>query len=1178
MSARKFRESMSLKREKSIISQSDDNEEQPEDPFGYEDEPQQKLSSMSFGSSNKLAIKINPFLQTKIVAELIESIQPNTWYNIPPPVVKSITSLCEIIKVLEKRFLDTNSLQTEKQSKQTNNIRKLEKALHDKEQNLNRSIESVQRLLTDKILKLNSDANLKIELAEARFEELTAKVQRDRELVDTRLSRIDDSIVIKKWVENLFVTHKFEINNRVDHVENYSKKAIEKIYLENLTIPGYVGNKEKFQNLRDYISNQHEAVQKSFIDLETRTVNYFHRDVQKLSVNTQLELGKLREFMNLEFTNSKLKQQEFQDKSKLELDDKLQQVIDNLEKVEKSLDTDIFEAHERIDQISKTLESDDWMKKFEKKFDDLNKMKEQINYEIKQSEQRTRKKLDDSNKEFQTRIKKQIDQISKVRESSFALSQPKKSNADDKTSSYSPRNPSTKQSISPKPVQVGQTNLDKAKNDSKERRNTILLSQQERLSQLQEYAARTKDSSQDSNPKAQKLLKKDLSKMPKHFVDEIEKLIDAKLNKFKPQEPQSINFKANSQSRYSKKASESLSMQEGQNFMIGFQAQKNQNFLTNRQSDKISIKSLNNQVENTVQGLNLRKQFLSTQQNFSQHVQKNKSVNKSSQLNLDKNRYNSNYGIGSYHLPQTEEQLQEESQQKLIFTPQNHNHQQSLEFQESLHQSEKINKSTDKVSFIKGNSKNVFSDKNKSSGLQTGTNKSKVQQNQEALQDSFEMLQNEFYQSFDKINPNQTQNNQQIDSLQNQVKSRQSSHEAKRPQSKNRDQFMNFTQNNARTIQKYEQDVKNTFRIPPILGNSTNTNRQRVNLASSLHGLNNGIAFGDQSSRNTINQSVSIDNSATNRIINNIQYQNGILVNNNYSNRRNDLNRSYNLTMNSSSDYPVKDVKFEGVQLTTYEWPTQQNVKALLYFLPAYGDYCQNYGGFFKPFAQAGIRVLAMDRRGFGLSQGKRGQISERLYEDQWNHVDQGTFLRGFQQNIPKFIIGHSQGALIATRMLQQRPGFFTGCILLSPFYDFSHKIGTLQLAKIKAQSMIKQSLVIDLKNNKDQEMGELFKYLSESDKFTYYRWQAQNVLALLYDQEQVQENMKSIDTPTLMIIGGKDSNTNPQLQKDTFEKIPIQDKKLIEYKDDDHFLLWYDGVQQKVQEDSLKWLQSRFK
>jgi len=42
---------------------------------------------------------------------------------------------------------------------------------------------------------------LALEVSDQRFEDIKSKVQGDREFVDTRLSRIDDSIVIKTWMQ-----------------------------------------------------------------------------------------------------------------------------------------------------------------------------------------------------------------------------------------------------------------------------------------------------------------------------------------------------------------------------------------------------------------------------------------------------------------------------------------------------------------------------------------------------------------------------------------------------------------------------------------------------------------------------------------------------------------------------------------------------------------------------------------------------------------------------------------------------------------------------------------------------------------------------------------------------------------------------------------------------------------
>lgn len=106
------------------------------------------------------------------------------------------------------------------------------------------------------MLKLVSDANLKIDLVESRFEELNSKVQKDREFLDTRLSRIDDSAVIKKWVENLLVTLKYETSLQIDNLEKHSKQVFETIWKENLLIPGLIGEREQFRNMSEYIINE----------------------------------------------------------------------------------------------------------------------------------------------------------------------------------------------------------------------------------------------------------------------------------------------------------------------------------------------------------------------------------------------------------------------------------------------------------------------------------------------------------------------------------------------------------------------------------------------------------------------------------------------------------------------------------------------------------------------------------------------------------------------------------------------------------------------------------------------------------------------------------------------------------------------------------------------------------
>jgi acylglycerol lipase len=127
-----------------------------------------------------------------------------------------------------------------------------------------------------------------------------------------------------------------------------------------------------------------------------------------------------------------------------------------------------------------------------------------------------------------------------------------------------------------------------------------------------------------------------------------------------------------------------------------------------------------------------------------------------------------------------------------------------------------------------------------------------------------------------------------------------------------------------------------------------------------------------------------------------------------------------------SFEYKVKDLHSnELIKLTTYEYPSKGEAKAVLFYLTGYGDYCENYGYFFDKFAEAGIHVYAFDRRGFGNSEGQRGEIGEKLYEDHWGFFARALEHGNHNKNIPKYLYGYSFGGLIATRLCEQKPGYF---------------------------------------------------------------------------------------------------------------------------------------------------------
>ena len=59
--------------------------------------------------------------------------------------------------------------------------------------------------------------------------------------------------------------------------------------------------------------------------------------------------------------------------------------------------------------------------------------------------------------------------------------------------------------------------------------------------------------------------------------------------------------------------------------------------------------------------------------------------------------------------------------------------------------------------------------------------------------------------------------------------------------------------------------------------------------------------------------------------------------------------------------------------------------------------------------------------------------------------------MRGHHHNTPKFIVGHSLGALYAMRICMKRPDFFHGCIAINPLLDFKEKPNSLTMAYLRS-------------------------------------------------------------------------------------------------------------------------------
>jgi alpha-beta hydrolase superfamily lysophospholipase len=108
--------------------------------------------------------------------------------------------------------------------------------------------------------------------------------------------------------------------------------------------------------------------------------------------------------------------------------------------------------------------------------------------------------------------------------------------------------------------------------------------------------------------------------------------------------------------------------------------------------------------------------------------------------------------------------------------------------------------------------------------------------------------------------------------------------------------------------------------------------------------------------------------------------------------------------------------------------------RASLLVVHGLSEHSGRYEEFGHALAESGINVYALDLRGHGASEGRRGHV-ERFDHylqdlDRFRSEIQGTT----ESDLPLFVLGHSMGGLIVARYIEEYESPFQGAIITSPW------------------------------------------------------------------------------------------------------------------------------------------------
>ena len=118
-------------------------------------------------------------------------------------------------------------------------------------------VNNLERKITLKIEKLEYSLSKKIEELTTQLETTNTKFdhaiskQNENKL---KMEKIESLLAFQNKANDMLTTHEIRINNAIKDLEN-AKYKYDKIFIDNLTVPGYVGEFCTFKTMRDYIDN-----------------------------------------------------------------------------------------------------------------------------------------------------------------------------------------------------------------------------------------------------------------------------------------------------------------------------------------------------------------------------------------------------------------------------------------------------------------------------------------------------------------------------------------------------------------------------------------------------------------------------------------------------------------------------------------------------------------------------------------------------------------------------------------------------------------------------------------------------------------------------------------------------------------------------------------------------------